>query len=258
MNSSAYVAYITPTAPTGTAEGDVCDIYRLSADKPELIVRGGEWGTTYVDPYPTMGEFGGHRVVFRSINDDYITVDEQPAWIDLGPSDGDILDLPGAIINFNGETLRLLYNIKLDSSWAKDFEETKYLGGSVQGDWNPAISRTGSLGVVAVSLWDHDTIQSLRRLAAYAGVCHVRTSEGSSFAADVQVSESREAGPEYPLVDFSLSYTRVDSEEPDGMTYDEFSVAGLAVNDVAVPSGSTYAFNGTVVPQGSALTINLF
>ena len=43
-------ASVTATAPDSYVAGDTVDIYRLSADKPELIVKGGEFGTTYIDP----------------------------------------------------------------------------------------------------------------------------------------------------------------------------------------------------------------
>ena len=216
------IVLITPAQPTGAANGDVCDIYRLSADRPELIVRGAEFGTQYVDPYPTLGEFGGHRVVFRTVNGDYITPDNRPAWIDLGAEEGDSLDVQDVIIDFDGDRVRLPYNIDLSHTWAKDFQETRYLGGSVQGDWNPAVSRTGSIGAVTIATEDQETIRSLRRLAVYAGICHVRTPEGSSFSADVQVSESRAVGQGSRLAGFDLSVTRVDPEELDGLTYAEW------------------------------------
>lgn len=212
-------AFITPTAPTGAGNGDSVDIYRLSADKPELIVRNGSFGTTYVDPYPASGIFGGHRVVYKTANGDYITADNQHAWIDLGFDDGDYLEFKDIIIDFGGDRVQVRYNLDLDNSWEKEFEETKYLGGSVQGDWNPGVSRNATVGGVILTPDDNFTIQMLRRLAVYAGVCHVRTPEGSSFAADVQVSESRKPGR---IVAFTLSITRVDAEGLDGMTYDEW------------------------------------
>lgn len=214
---------ITPTAPEMTQAGDVCDIYRLSADKPELIVQGGTFGTCYVDPYPAIGSEGGHRVVFRTANGDYITADYHPAWIDLGEAEGDHLDLQQAIIDFDGDRVALDYNIDLDASWSKDFKETQYLGGSIQGDWNPAVSRTGTINTVSITMEDQETIRAMRRLATYAGICHVRTPDGSSFAADVQVSESRSHSTGGKLASFTLTVTRVDPEGMDGLTYSEWT-----------------------------------
>lgn len=214
------VMLITPIAPDGAQQGDVCDIYRLSADRPELIIEGGAWGVRYVDPYPAIGEFGGHRIVFRTVNGDYITQDNHPAWIDLGAGDGDLLERQDTIIDFDGDRVQLPYNLNISSKWDKDFQETQYLGGAVQGDWNPAVSRSGSIGTVSIVSSDQETILAMRRLARYAGVCHVRTPEGSSYAADVQVSESRDLGL---LVSFTLTITRVDAEGMDGLPYDEWA-----------------------------------
>ena len=74
MDNANMVAQLTPTAPTEAANTDVCDIYRLSADRPELIYPDAVFGTTYVDPYPTLGEMGGYRFVLRTANGDYVTL----------------------------------------------------------------------------------------------------------------------------------------------------------------------------------------
>lgn len=217
IDEDNYVAKITPIAPSGTRTGDVCDIYRLSADRPELIVQDGTFGTTYVDPYPALGEFGGHRVVFKTANGDYITEDNQMAWIDLDEDDGDILDLEYNVIDFEGTQVLLYYNVDLSSQWSKDFTETKYLGGAVQGDWNPAVSRTGSISATTITLTDQETIRKMRMLATYAGICHVRTRDGSSYSADIQVSEEREHEDYDKIATFSLTVTRVDPEGFEGV-----------------------------------------
>lgn len=216
------VAIITPVAPDGVGVGDVCDIYRLSVDKPELIYPNASFGTRYVDPFPTLGEYGGHRVVYKTVNGDYITADNKIAWVDLGTMDGDYFDTPFNIIDYGAGRVQLQYNIDLQNTWKKDFKETKYLGGSVQGDWNPAVSRTGSISSVVIADSDQETIENMRRLAVHAGICHVRTKDGSSYPADVQVSESYQYSNGHKLVEFSLTITRVDPETYDGMTYDEW------------------------------------
>lgn len=213
---------ITPVAPAGTLTGDVFDIYRLSCDRPELVVEDGEFGETYVDPYPALNEHGGHRVVFKTKNGDYITEDNQPAWTDYTEPDGNILPVKGVIIDFNGDHVRLPYNLDISSAWKKDFTETHYLGGSVQGDWNMGVSRTSSINTSTVVLEDPETIVKMRRLAVWPGICHVRTPEGSSYAADVQVSESMSYEKAGKIAEFSLSVSRVDAEELDGVLYDDW------------------------------------
>ena len=125
------------------------------------------------------------------------------------------------IIDYGNGRVLLGYNVDLGHKWAKDFKETKYLGGSIQGDWNPATSSTGTFNTVVMSD-DQATIESMRRLATHAGICHVRTKDGSSYAADVQVSEDYKQSSAHRIVTFGLSITRVDTETYDGMTLEEW------------------------------------
>lgn len=217
------IAKLTPIAPTGTLTGDTCDIYRLSADRPELIVKDAAFGTQYVDPYPAIGEFGGHRFVFKTVNGDYITEDNNIAWTDTGLEEGDILESERAIIDFDGNQLLLYYNVDVGHQWDKDFQQTKYLGGSIQGDWNAGVSRSGSISATMITLTDAEQIRMMRELAVYTGVCHIRTTDGSSYTADVQVSEDRDHDDYGKLASFSLTVTRVDAETLDGLTYQQWA-----------------------------------
>ena len=61
-------------------------------------------------------------------------------------------------------------------------------------------------------------IQAMRRLAEYTGICHVRTVDGSSYAADVQVSETTGYNVAGKIATFDVSITRIDPEEYDGVT----------------------------------------
>lgn len=216
------ISLITPNAPDGTVAGDVCDIYRLSADRPELIVENGTFGETYVDPYPAIGEFGGHRIVFKTLNGDYITEDNMPAWVDTESG----LESRSAIIDFDGEQIFMTYNLEQSNNWSKNFIETKYLGGAVQGDWNLATDRSLSLSAMMIVAEDQEMIKALRKLAIYTGICHVRTVDGSSFAADVQVSERRSHTQAGRCAEFSLTITRVDPEGMDGVTLEQWYEEG--------------------------------
>lgn len=221
VDQDNYVAMIKILSPDGAEETDRVDIYRLSADRPELIVKDGELGKTYVDQYPTLGEMGGHRVVFRTANGDYITEDQRLAWIDLGEEAYDRLDSAENIINFGNDRVGFAYNVDLSTKWAKEFESTSYLDGSVQGDWNPAVKREATINTVVLTD-DVDTVRAFRRLAVYAGICHVRTLDGSSFSADVQVQEDRKFEEAHKLASFSLAITRVDPETLDGIELEEW------------------------------------
>lgn len=217
VDTTNLVTQITPVAPEGALLTDTCDIYRLSVDRPELIYPNAEFGTTYVDPYPTIGELGGHRLVFRTANGDYITEDNTLAWTDYNSE----IDTDYNIIEFGTGRVMLQYDVDLSHTWKKDFIETQYLGGSIQGDWNQAVSRTGSFAANVVTD-DVETIEEMRRLAVYPGVCHVRTKDGSSYAADVQVSESYSQDTAHKIVAFTLTITRVDPEGYEGMTLAEW------------------------------------
>lgn len=220
------IAVIEVPTPEDAAETDSFDLYRLSADKPELIIQGGAFGTKYVDPYPAIGNMGGHRVVSRTANGDYITSDNVIEFYDMGEDEGDIMHSKRTIIDFGGDKVELKYDLDISSKWAKDFKETKYLGGAVQGDWNAAVSRTGNISATVIPAYEEDTIEAMRRLSVYAGICHVRTPDGSSYPADVQVSESWNKGRTGQAAEFSLSITRVDPESMDGMTYAEWVAGG--------------------------------
>lgn len=212
------VAVITPKA-TNPGTGDVCDIYRLSVDRPELIYPNASFGTAYVDPYPAIGEFGGHRVVYKTVNGDYITAANKLAWVDLKEQEGDNIESDYSVIDFGSGRLLINRNLDISNSWNKDFKETQYLGGSVQGDWNPAVSRRASVSTVAVSIIDQETIQMMRRLAVYAGICHVRTSDGSSYAANIDVSDAYSHDTGRKVINYTLTINRVDPEDYDGLTY---------------------------------------
>ena len=207
--------------PEDFEDGDYFQIYRMSSDKPELIVDKGEYDTVYVDPYPTIGDYGGHRIVCKTKYGDYISPTNKYAWVDLGKEEGDYYKVVDQIINFDSERVDIRYNVELSSNWKKEFKETKYLGGSVQGDWNPAISRSGSVSTIVVGFEDPERIKQMRRLAAYPGICHIRTTDGSNYAADIQVSETRSYENEN-MYKYSLTITKVDSERLDGMTLDEW------------------------------------
>lgn len=222
VDEDRMITRITPIAPEGALPTDTCDIYRLSADRPELIVEGATFGVEYVDPYPAIGQFGGHRLVFKTANGDYITDDNQIAWLDLDANYDNILETENTIIDFDDGRILLEYNIDLSNQWKKDFQATQYLGGSVQGDWNPAVERTASVNAEVITLVDQGTIKMMRRLATHAGICHIRTQDGSSFAADIQVTETSSHDMYGMRASFALSITRVDQEKLDGMTAEEY------------------------------------
>lgn len=221
IDNANLIAMLMPIAPTGAAEGDTCDIYRLSSERPVKVIEGGAFGTEYVDPFPTIGDSGGYRFVLLTENGDYITEDNTFAWIDVEAG----IDTDATIIDFGGDRVLLRYNMELSHSWEKDFTETTYLGGAIQGDWNLSVHRKTSMSADTVVTDDPVLIASMRRLAAYTGICHVRTVDGATFTADVQVSENRTYEKAGKIAGFDVQITQVDAERIDGMTYEEWEGA---------------------------------
>ena len=218
-----YTARITPIAGADYASGDKCDIYRLGADAPELVIEGGTFGTEYIDPFPAFGEYSGYKVVTVTKNGDYITPENKFAEYDtteIENSGYTQLNPQVMAIDFGGQTVELPYNITLDNSWSKDFKRTAYLGGHVTGDHNRAVTRDLSSGTVLVRGDNMDAAADMRALARYPGICHVRTPDGSSFAADVQVSENMAF--DSATIDYDLKIQKVDTVGVDGMTYAEW------------------------------------
>lgn len=218
------IARITPVAGQGYTAGDTCNIYRLSVDGAELIVSEGDFGTEYVDPYPAFGEFSGYRVVTITANGDYITPENELAEYDTTDLDEEVytqLDPKTMVIDFGVQQIQLPYNITLNNSWSKDFARTTYLGGSVVGDHNATVTRDLSASTVLVRDLDEELANDMRALSNYSDICHVRTPEGSSFAADIQVTEDR--GFDSAVISYNLKISKVDPVGYDGMTAEDWS-----------------------------------
>lgn len=211
------IANITIGTPTGTHDGDYVDIYRNSIDGTELIYTGAQFGGQYVDPYPTIGNFG-YLFVGRNAYGDFITGGDEYAWTSVSAK----FTSEQTLIDFNGEQIALEYNVDLSHSWNKDFKKTKYLGGTIVGDYMAGVERSGSINTVSIPIIETTMLESMRRLAKYQGVCHVRTKEGSTFTADIEVSEEEPHEKAGYVRSFSLSVEKVDPIEPDGMTLAEW------------------------------------
>ena len=207
------VAIINVIEPDEASPYATCDIYRLSADKPELIFKGAEFGESYVDPYPAFGSSAGYRLVYITKCGDYNTAENVLAFYDMFDEQIDGLT---TIIDFDGEQIELAYDLKFSSQWEKDFITRKHLGGSIRGYWMKGVQRKGSITAVHIPDDEEDLIEAMRRLSEYEGECHVRTPEGSSFKADIQVSESWDDGRE--TVSFTINVTRTEPTGQDGMT----------------------------------------
>lgn len=218
------IAKLMPIAPDDTqewqlGEDDYCDIYRLSANSPQLVYDHAEFGEWYVDPYPTIGEHGGYRFVFYTDNGDYIIDSEDGttsyAWQDITEP---IFETPyKTIIDFGTDQVRLRNNVDFGISSVKDFNKIKYLGGTEVGVWNEGVSKSSNVSAVAVPIIETETVDAMRALEEYVGRCHIRTYDGRSFTCDVQVSEDNPHDNAGLVVNFSMTVTKIDPVELDGV-----------------------------------------
>ena len=122
----------------------------------------------------------------------------------------------------NGERIELYYNVDFSHSWKKDFKKTKYLGGSIVGDYVAGTERAGNVNAVSIPILEPDMLAAMRRLAEYEGNCHIRTTEGSSFIAGIQVSEDDNHDKAGFVRSFSMSVEKVDPDGLDGMSEEEW------------------------------------
>lgn len=262
-NLLAFIKILEPEEGT-VADGDVCDIYRASVDGWELVYDGAAFGSTYVDPYPTIGEHGGHRVVYRTFNGDYITPNNGFAWIDFDPEDGDLIQSYRHIIDFGGDRCEVMFNTDLSNTWSKDFQKTKYLGGSIVGDWNAGVDKSGSISTYEITS-DISNIEALHRLAEYEGECRIRTTDGSNYVGNVDVSESVPHDPYYDpqgvftkLASYSLDIERVDSPTRTLIALKDGDIEGFSIGEWfgANPLILDEDHNGgLVLPDGHLLTL---
>ena len=126
------------------------------------------------------------------------------------------------LIDFGDDRVALNKNVDVSNTWSKDFQQTKYLGGSVTGDWNVGVLRNSSVSAVAVTLVDMDEINSMSRLAEYVGECHIRTNSGDNFHVDIQVSDTNSHDKAGFARSYSMSMNKIDAQTLDGLTLEEW------------------------------------
>ena len=171
---------IALTAPEGSLETDLYDIYRMTGDGPVLI--GAGFPLTYMgtDEYAPFGDAMTHyyRIAIRTADGDVEYADVEYVQ-------------EGSCIRFdwaNG-SLELPYNLSIGDKYAKDVEIRKHMDGGIDGYWNDNIDRSASFSSDLIRLQQQETIDAARQLARYSGPVFVRTPDGSAYEADVQVSD---------------------------------------------------------------------
>ena len=177
-DASALTATITPQAPTGAAEGDLCALYRVTPDGVYLIADDVKFGSSVTDRWAPYGNGElVYRVATKTDLGDY-------DWVDVEYS------LTGKMlrIDWAENSVLLPYNIAINDSWEKDYEGVTYLDGSRQGYWNEGATHSASLSTDIIKVTDKATDRLLRDLAQYTDSVFVRTPNGQAYEGNISVS----------------------------------------------------------------------
>lgn len=174
---------VTPTAPSGAAASDACDLWRVTPDGAYMIAQGREFGEPITDRFAPFSEFDGgwapaYRVATRTADGDVDYVDvPSPLRCDRMRVDwGD------------GRGVELEYDLSMADAWAKGFSAQEHLDGTVGGAWSRGAKRTSKVSGAMVRTTSAEGAAMLRELASHAGPAFVRLNNGSAFMAHVQVS----------------------------------------------------------------------
>lgn len=192
-------ATLTPTAPTGAEETDVCDVYRLTVDGARLIAEGVAFGSAVTDrfaPY-SRDRSAGYRVSTR-------TADGDEMWADFANA----LDGRGVRLDWEGKALELPYNLGVEETVEKGHEERKHLDGSVEGYFEAGVKRVVTITTDMVKRGNAANRALLEDVAAYDGPVFVRTPSGLAFDAAVDVTPITE-GARSAAVGVTLKATEV-------------------------------------------------
>lgn len=201
VDADALAVAIVPAAPTGAAETDVCDVYRMSRGTAQLVAADVAFGTEVTDRLAPFSNLPDRELAYRLCTR---TVDGDLDWCDVGYD----LRHHALRIDFGEGSVELPYNIEQSDQWDKGFELSERWGGARVGIWDGGTTHRASLSTDLVRMDSWETAQAVRELAEYAGPCFVRTPDGQAFAADVQVS-SYGQGHSSAAAPVSISATEV-------------------------------------------------
>ena len=176
---------ITLTAPTGSAQTDVYDIYRVTPDGAKPIGIGFPLNTTARDLYAPFGDAltQVYRMALRTVNGDVNFADIE--YVASGKN---------MRFDWAEGSLELPYNISISDKYAKDVEFRKHLNGDTDGYWNKNVTRTASLSSDVIRLNNREDVIQAKSLARYTGAVFVRTPDGGAYEANVDVSDMSTEG----------------------------------------------------------------
>ena len=186
--------------PTGWAETDVYDLYRMTPTGHVLVARGLAATDTVDDPYAPFGNADLHyRVATR-------TADGDVAYADFGYE----MDVRTLRFDWGAESVEVPYNIEVSDSYEKSFEARAHVDGGVNGYYDKAVTHSGSYTADVVKS-DDDTITALRRLGEHPGAVFCRTPRGDAFQANVDLGSldlsyaTMAVGASFPITEMKLT-----------------------------------------------------
>lgn len=172
-------AAIALAAPTGAAQTDVYDVYRMELSGHVQIAEGVEMTGVVRDPYAPFGKDADlhYRVCLRTVDGDFDFADFAYA-----------MDVGGTRFDWNGKHVELPYNVTISETYRKDFEARAHADGGVDGYYGNSVRMTGSIASDIVRV-DAAQLQLVRELGEYAGAVLCRTATGLCFQCNADVSE---------------------------------------------------------------------
>ena len=173
-------AQIALTPPTGSAETDVYDIYRMDNENPQLIGADFPLDVTTTDEYAPFSDSDevSYRIAIR-------TADGDVDFSDVSYTS----EFKSLRLDWAEGYLELPYGISIGDSYKKDVDIRKHMDGTYDGYWNEGVERKGSLSTSIIKIVQPDDITKSRMLARYAGPVFVRTPNGSAYEAHVEVTD---------------------------------------------------------------------
>lgn len=193
--------------------GDVYDVYRKTQDGYDLIASNVPLDG---DVYDTFAPYGNVELAYRVCTR---TVDGSIAFRDF-PYE---MDVRGTRFDWDNRSVELPWNVETRDSYAKSFEARAHADGSVNGYYDRAVTRTGSLSTDTVKVREQGTLELVRALGNYAGACFCRTDKGAAFQCNAELSEvgiSYDSGAvpvrfELTKMDLSQEFMVKDEEDVD-------------------------------------------
>lgn len=160
----------------GAVDTDVCDVYRSTPDGHVLIAEGVAFGSTVTDRWAPWGPSPSYRLCTR-------TADGDRDWFDYAYA----LEGPSARVDFADEAVELTRGVSKSHKASKDYEDVKYLDGTVEGSWGAGSTLSETIAASVIDGRDDAAIAALHDLEQHTGAAFVRTWDGMAYQADVAV-----------------------------------------------------------------------